>query len=188
MHSTNIPLRRTEDIVVQKSGDELLVYDLSENKAACLNKTSALVLDLCDGTRTVSEIRKSLGKTLKSPVNEDLVILALDQLNKNNLLENGDSLKVNFEDVSRRSIIQKIALSSVIALPIISSIIAPRSAHAQSCIGTGGTSSITNGIFSGSIPSDECFNALIAACCTGTISSGGCSCSVTTCTGSVTCT
>jgi hypothetical protein len=37
------PISRKSHIVVQYFGNEILIYDLTENKAFCLNETSALV-------------------------------------------------------------------------------------------------------------------------------------------------
>jgi len=82
MASKNNPISRQDDIVVQQSKDEILIYDLKLNRALCLNETSALVWRLCDGTKSVEEISQAISKKLKTPVSEDLVFLALDQLKK----------------------------------------------------------------------------------------------------------
>jgi hypothetical protein len=50
------PHSRTKELVVQELKGELLIYDLSTNKAFCLNETSALVWQLCDGKSSISEI------------------------------------------------------------------------------------------------------------------------------------
>jgi len=47
-----LPQARSEDLVIQDIGDEVLVYDLTRHKAHCLNRTAALVWRKCDGTRT----------------------------------------------------------------------------------------------------------------------------------------
>ena len=62
-----------------------MLYDLTINKAYLLNPTSSLIWQLCDGTKSVGEITESISKELDSPVPEDLVWLALDQLKKVNL-------------------------------------------------------------------------------------------------------
>ena len=43
------PKARKENLVVQESNGEVLIYDLDTNKAFCLNETSALVWQACDG-------------------------------------------------------------------------------------------------------------------------------------------
>ncbi len=109
-----------------------MIYDLSTNKAFCLNEASALVWQACDGNKDVSEIRNALGKQLNSPVDDDFIWLALDQLKKENLIENKDEVVVNFSGMSRREVIRKVGIASVVALPIISSLVAPPAISAQS--------------------------------------------------------
>jgi hypothetical protein len=104
--------------------DEVLVYDLNSNKAHCLNQTAAKVWKACDGRTSVAEIAAHFGKE----TNEDLVWLAIDQLNENNLLEG--EIKSKFKGQSRRDVIKKIGLASVVAIPVIASLVAPQNALA----------------------------------------------------------
>ena len=82
------PLARRKDIVIQEFGKELLIYDLKTNKAFNLNETSASIWQLSNGEYTISEITDQLSQKLKALVSEELVLLALDQLQKDRLLEN----------------------------------------------------------------------------------------------------
>ena len=134
---TNRPQSRKANIVVQEFENEVLIYDLTINKAFCLNQTSALVYQLADGTKTVSEISELMSKKLKTLVSEDFVWLALDGLKKDNLLENADEVPNHFAGLSRRDVIRKIGLGSMIALPLISAIVAPKAIYAASCLVTG---------------------------------------------------
>jgi hypothetical protein len=129
------PISRKSDIVVQDYGNEILIYDLIINKAFSLNETSALVWQLCDGTKTVSEISNQISRQLNSPVNEDFVWLALEQLKRENLIENKSELAMPFEGLSRRDAIRKVGFATLVALPVIASLIAPMAAHAQSGCG-----------------------------------------------------
>lgn len=131
---TNYPESRKANIVIQDLETEVLIYDLAINKAYCLNQTSALVYQLSDGTKTVSEISELMSKKLKTLVSEDFVWLSIDGLKKDNLLENADEVPLHFAGLSRREVIKKIGLGSVIALPVIASVVAPSSVLAQSCI------------------------------------------------------
>jgi len=126
------PAARKSDIVTQDSLTETLIYDLKTNKAFCLNETSALVWQLSDGRNSVSEISDAMSVQLKTLVSEDLVWLAVDQLSKDGLLEKGDAIKNHFSGLSRREAIRKVGFASVVALPIISSLIAPSASMAQS--------------------------------------------------------
>lgn len=128
----NKPLGRKEDIVVQELNGEVLIYNLKDNKAFCLNETSALVWQLCDGNKSVSEISQAVGGKLNAPVSEDLVWLALDQLKNEKLLANSEEIVPDFNGVSRREVIKKIGLTSVVALPFVSSLVAPKAAQAAS--------------------------------------------------------
>ena len=126
------PQSLKKDIVVQNLEDETLIYNLKTNKALCLNETSALIWKMCDGKTSISEIAEKLGKKLKKPVNAELVWLAVDQLSKENLLENADRMPSDFAGLSRREVIRKVGFASVIALPMISAVVAPIAASAQS--------------------------------------------------------
>lgn len=128
----NKPKARKNDIVVQKLEGETLVYDLKENKAFCLNETSALVWDLCNGKLDVSGISDEMSKRLKTLVSIDFVNLALDQFSKDGLLDNTE--RDYFGVLTRREVIRKVGFASVVALPIVSSLIAPEAIAAQSCL------------------------------------------------------
>lgn len=132
MKNQKNPLSRKEDIVVQELDGEVLIYDLKDNKAFCLNETSALVWQMCDGENSISEISKGLSKKLNSPANEDLVWLALDQLKKEKLIENEVETPASFAGMNRRDVIKKVGLASMIALPVVAGLVAPTAANAAS--------------------------------------------------------
>lgn len=130
------PISRKDEIVVQELNGEVLIYDLRIDKAFCLNETSGLVWEACDGSKNVSEISRSISRKLNAPAGEDLVWLALDQLKKEKLIANSEEVISNFEGMSRRDVVKKIGLASVIALPVITSLIAPSAVYAVSCTAT----------------------------------------------------
>jgi hypothetical protein len=140
------PKTRANEIILQELDKELLIYDLESNKAYCLNETLALVWQMCDGNKSVSEISQLITKKLKSTVGEDFVWLAIEQLKKENLLENSTEIVVDFNGLSRREMIRKVGLASMIALPVIASLVAPTSAMAQSagCQSTGQSCTFNN--------------------------------------------
>ncbi len=125
---------RKEGLVVQELSDEVLVYDLNTNKAHCLNQTAASVWKACDGKNSIVEVIEIMEKQTGQKISEDLIWLAIDQLNEKNLLEEEVSRK--FAGQNRREVLKKIGLASVIALPIIASITAPTAALAVACSGT----------------------------------------------------
>lgn len=126
------PKERTSDLVIQKMGDETLVYDLKKNRAFCLNATSADIWRLCDGKRDAAGIAKKLSDKLKKPVTEEIVWLALDQLSREGLLEESFERDGELAGLSRRELIRKAGIASAVALPLISSIVAPQATAAQS--------------------------------------------------------
>ena len=99
----NAPKTRQSNMVQQELESEVLIYDLISHKAFCLNKTSALVYQLADGTKTVAEISRLMSIKLKSKVPEDLVWLALNELKNNNLLEYEAEVSNHFAGLSRRT-------------------------------------------------------------------------------------
>lgn len=127
------PLARKNDIVIQEFGDEILIYDLRANKAFNLNKTSTLIWQLSDGGKTVAEIADALALKFNSPINEEFVWLGLERLQRENLIEKEREINGFFDGVSRREIIRKIGLGSLVAFPVVAFIVAPTAVHAQSC-------------------------------------------------------
>ena len=121
---TRIPKARNENVVVQNLNAEVLIYDLTNNKAYCLNETSALVYKACDGKTSFDELKR------RHKFTDDLIYLALDELRRENLIEgDGDN---HFAGLTRREAIRRAGLSTLVALPVISSLVAPTAAHAQS--------------------------------------------------------
>ena len=124
----NNPLARKTGLVIQEVPEEVLVYDLETNKAHCLNTTAAMVWKSCDGSRSVSDIAAHVGSLAGESISDDFVWLAIDQLNANDLLEK--QIEADFNGLSRRDVIKRIGLSSMIALPVIASLVAPPTAMA----------------------------------------------------------
>lgn len=137
----SIPQIVKENLVVQEFNEETLVYDLKRNQAFCLNPTSAAVWRLCDGDKTINEINAGLSKQLNAPVSDELIWLALTQLESSNLIDfkkSSTPLPTNSHDLAelpRRTLIKRAAMTAVIALPVIASLAIPPAAAAQSASG-----------------------------------------------------
>jgi hypothetical protein len=135
MKNSNNPVARQNGLVVQEMPDEVLVYDLDANKAHCLNQSAALVWRSCDGNNSIEDIMRQFESTGGGKVSEDFVWLAIDQLNENGLIESG--MKPRFEGQSRRQVLKTIGLASMVALPVIASLVAPPNAlGAVTCVCT----------------------------------------------------
>jgi len=120
-----LPQSRTNDIIVQTIGDEWLIYDLSCHKAYCLNETSSFVYGHCNGETTMEQLKSKDGR-----LSDDVVYVALDQLRSRDLLVmDGEA---GFKGMSRRDVVKRVGLASMIAMPLISSLVAPLQSHAQS--------------------------------------------------------
>jgi hypothetical protein len=120
-----LPKAKHENTVVQHLKDETLVYDLKTDQAFCLNETSAKVFNHCDGKTTFAELKD------KYKFTDDLIYLALDELKAKNLL--AENYQNNhFTGMTRRETIKKVGLATMIALPLVASMTAPKAAHAAS--------------------------------------------------------
>jgi len=122
------PQAREDGLVVQELEDETLVYDLLNHKAHCLNRAARAVWRLCDGTRDEAALARLLAKELAGDADEDVVRLALGDLERARLLR--EPLRAG-PRVSRRRLIQRLGQS--IALPLVVSIVSPTAAQAATC-------------------------------------------------------
>lgn len=127
-----LPAAREEGLIIQEMADEVLVYDRERYKAHCLNKTAALVWRHCDGKRSVADIARLVEDEIHQPVEEAVVWLGVEQLQKAHLLAEGAS-RLKPQGISRRKALQKIGWAAAIGLPLVTSIIAPRAVEASTC-------------------------------------------------------
>ncbi|GMR12666.1 MAG: hypothetical protein BMS9Abin29_0857 [Gemmatimonadota bacterium] len=131
-----LPRAREEDLVVEALPDETLVYDLKRDKAHCLNPTAALVWSRCDGETSVSDVASLLETELGLPAAHSVVWMALDRLDRENLLEDPVALPEEAASYSRREMMRTLGRVAglTLLLPAVSSIVAPLAAQAGSCI------------------------------------------------------
>src|SRR5437870_6843105 len=154
------PCARREGLVVRELPNEVLIYDRDRDKAHCLNQTAALVWKYCDGKTTVPTIARQLERDLETkPIDERVVWYALSQLSKDHLLEDSVVPPAMLSGMTRREMVRALGVAAVIAVPLVTSIVAPTPAQASTCLPTG------SGCASGS------------QCCSGVCSSGPASCS-----------
>jgi hypothetical protein len=154
MINPQTPMARKNGLVIQETTEEVLVYDLETDKAHCLNRTAAFVWKKCDGKTSVEEIVKQFEKQTGSRVEEDLVWLAIDQLSERKLLEK--TVATKFAGESRRSVLKKIGFASVIALPVIASLVAPTAVLAVACSGVQTAASCGSGNCNRGTPCSSC--------------------------------
>jgi hypothetical protein len=141
-----LPRMRDQRLVIDELPDEVLVYDLDRHEAHCLNRTAAMVWRHCDGKTSPPEIARRLQRELDQPFNEDLVWLALRQLDKIRLLDQPIVLPGQLAGVSRRQMMRTMGIAAAVAavaVPLVTSIVAPTAAEAATCLPTGATCSPT---------------------------------------------
>ncbi|HKV39807.1 MAG TPA: PqqD family protein [Blastocatellia bacterium] len=130
---------REKGLHVHALDDEVLVYDLDRHKAHCMSRPAALVWQHCDGRTDVSKMAQLLARELNTPFNEEMVWLALKQLDKARLLESRLARPAPQLNVSRREVLKKVGLAAAISIPVISSIMSPTPAQAATCLRKGTT-------------------------------------------------
>lgn len=134
-----LPTARDSKLVVRELAEEVLVYDAEGHRAHCLNRTAALVWKHCDGKTSVSGIARRVSRELSSTVSDELVWLALEQLDEFGLLlaaaqrPTAAALRPTASNlISRRKMMRRVGLAAAVSLPLITSIISPTPAQAQS--------------------------------------------------------
>jgi hypothetical protein len=114
---------RRDDLIVQKVGDEVIVYDKASHRAHSLNRPAALVFEQLDGKTDLAGVARRVGKVLGEPHRDDIVAKAVNELAAADLLQPGVALP-------RRSMLKSLAVG---LLPVVVSIAVPPAAAAGSC-------------------------------------------------------
>jgi len=130
------PKARHNDLIVEKAGNETVVYDLERVRAHCLNESATEIWHLCDGKRTVEQIAERLPLDLNAASRATVVRDAIARLERLGLVEKTGWQNIS---ISRRELARKIGIgiAASVALPVITSIVAPSPANAASCVKTG---------------------------------------------------
>ena len=130
------PVARTASLIVKEVDGETLVYDQENDTAHCLNDTAARVWKHCDGNKTIGEIATILGGEINANVKDDVIWLALDQLQKIKLLEDAPAKPVFLAGMTRRQMVARLGIAAI-AIPSIVSIVSPTAQAQSSCIPQG---------------------------------------------------
>jgi coenzyme PQQ synthesis protein D (PqqD) len=135
MSASQRPVADHKRFLTEVLDDELLVYDDQRRLASRLNRTSAIVWQNCDGEHTVAGLVDALRDELGDVADEDLVLIALDQLDDQGLLESGYKRRdLATSRSSRRRFIRRVGVigAAALALPIAQSVAAPPAQAATS--------------------------------------------------------
>ena len=133
-----MPQARRSGLIIQEVDGEILIYDQNTNKAHCLNQTAAKVWKYCDGETTLADACGSLSLDLQTHVDEKLVWYAVDQFSKDNLLVKEVELPAFIiPGMNRRQMVRTLGLAAIVAVPLVTSIVAPTPAQAATCLNSG---------------------------------------------------
>jgi len=140
MNKTNhhLPKARKSQLITKEVAGELIVYDRESDRAHCLNSTAAFVWTHCDGRTSVARMARLLEDEIKAPVEHEIVLYALEQLNKSKLLDDSYAVIAPKQALSRRAVV-RMGVAAAVTVPFISSITAPTAAQAASCLPSGAT-------------------------------------------------
>ena len=126
-----LPLARKEGLVIKEVDDEVLIYDLARDHAHCLNASAARIWHLCDGTKSVDQLAITLARDSGAKPDATLILLGLHDLQRNHLLENGNSAdQFVVQGMTRREAVRRIGIGISVVLPLVISISAPTAVQA----------------------------------------------------------
>jgi hypothetical protein len=174
-----LPSLRTENLVIQELPNELLIYDLEKDKAFCLNETARLIMDECHNGTSIDEAIINLNRKLKKQLSEEMIWMVVEQFKKFDLLKDDYRLPVQTTRVTRRRILQSAAALGL-ALPVITSLVAPTAVNAQSnsCAMTS-EMCVFQPPFDNCCPGGTCISdILMGTICVGCSTGGFCSTSI----------
>ena len=106
------PLARRGNIIPENLPEEVVLYDKLSNKVHCLTKMAAAIWENCNGTRSPDDLARIVEARLGQPVDRNLVLQALEELEKADLLEAGSGMVSDAGLTSRREAMGKIAIAS----------------------------------------------------------------------------
>ena len=116
---TIVPQPRRDGIEISELHDELILYDTVERRAHALNRTVAAVWQACDGALSVPELRLRVEQRLGVPLGEEVIWLALRQLEQAKLVT---GLEGRGPRLTRQQVIKAGVLGGVVLLPAITSL------------------------------------------------------------------
>ena len=137
--SVILPAARNAGLLVQDLDTELLVYDLEQHKAHCLNRSAALIWRRCDGTSTAAEVARLVGAEMGMALDEETIQFAVTQLDRAGLLQ-GRIKQLDYAGrLSRREAVRRLGMAAAVSVPLVTTIVAPRAAEAGTCTPAGET-------------------------------------------------
>lgn len=120
--SDDFPTARTTDLVTERVGDELVIYDGASSEAHCLNALASAVFAAADGKTSTADLAAIASRELNETVDVPAVEQALVELQERGLVE---LLEVG--GISRRGFMQRGAAvgGAVVAGSLVTSVVTP---------------------------------------------------------------
>jgi len=123
-----LPVKTTQELVVQSAGDETLIYHRRSHRVHRLSRTAMFVWEHCDGVTTVGQAAAELSVALGRPVQDEVIEFAVENLARAELVECPSAVP------SRRSMLRRLGWTGAAAalLPLVTTVLSPQPAAAQS--------------------------------------------------------
>ena len=125
------PLARTTGLRAEETDDGLLIYSEQGELLLSLNRSAAVVWQNSDGSRTLEDLVEVLTHELGQEADEHQVLVALDELQKNGLIESGyEQRDPDAARLSRRQFVRRVGVVAAVAvgIPVVHSMAAPKPA------------------------------------------------------------
>lgn len=151
MNESIKPQARHDQLIVQELPDELLVYDLAAHRAYCLNRPAAIVWNLCGGDKTTADLAARLGAELNVAPDEEVIRLALEELEKCRLLQTpvNETAAGSGERINRRELTRRLGFAAAASLPVIAALSSPTAAQSGSKLSNGAACTLSSQCASG---------------------------------------
>lgn len=121
-----VPLARSEGLLIEDIDSEKVIYDTEHKQAHCLTPLAAVVFENCDGKTFVSDLARRASERLGETISEDHVNVALAQLEQRELLATS-SVRISRRDMIHKSA----AIGAATAAATLIFTVDPPMAHAQ---------------------------------------------------------
>jgi hypothetical protein len=128
-NNSKVPLARSEDLLVERVSDELVIYDLENKEAHCLKPLASSVFSHSDGESSVAQIMETVEADLGHSVTEAEILDAVAQLEQIRLLITPSLLVVDGNGgISRREMMRRVGYAgaaATVGTALVTSIAAP---------------------------------------------------------------
>ena len=123
------PVAKKSGIFRENLPEEVVLYDKTQNKVHCLNKTAAAVWENSDGSNTIDDLMWVVEMNCGGPADRRLVLQALEELEEAGLLEAGGRMNPDTGLPSRREAVGKMVMAGSALVATI--VAAAPTAHAS---------------------------------------------------------